>query len=43
MLSNKKNQRALAKLKKADTTIDIDRSDVRFSDDYSGNGPGSNQ
>ena len=42
-LSNKKNQRALAKLKKTDRTIDIDRSDVRFSDDYSGNGPGSNQ
>jgi hypothetical protein len=42
-LSNKKNQRALAKLKKGDGTIKIDTSTVRFSDDYSGKGPGSNQ
>jgi hypothetical protein len=42
-LSNKKNHRALAKLKKGDNTIEIDTSDVRFSDKTSGNGPGSNQ
>ena len=42
-LSDKKNQRAVAKLKKGDNTIAIDRSSVRFSDDYSGKGPGSNQ
>ena len=42
-LSNKKNQRALAKLKKEDGAIKIDTSTVRFSDDYSGKGPGSNQ
>jgi len=42
-LSNKKNQRALAKLKKEDGTIKIDTSTVRFSDDHSGKGPGSNQ
>ena len=42
-LSNKKNQRALAKLKKGDGTIKIDTSTVRFSDDYSGKCPGSNQ
>lgn len=42
-LSNKKNHKALAKLSKSDNTIDIDRSSVRFSDDYIGSGPGSNQ
>jgi hypothetical protein len=42
-LSNKKNHRALAKLKKEDGTVEIDTSDIRFSDKTSGNGPGSNQ
>jgi len=42
-ISNKKNQRALAKLNKNDNTISIDTKTVRFSDEKSGNGPGSNQ
>tara|TARA_B100000963_G_scaffold334854_1_gene328448 strand:+ start:19605 stop:20057 length:453 start_codon:yes stop_codon:yes gene_type:complete len=42
-ISNKKNQRALARLHKNDNTIEIDTTDVRFSDQASGNGPGSNQ
>ena len=42
-ISNKKNQRALARLRKEDNTIEIDTTDVRFSDQTSGKGPGSNQ
>lgn len=42
-LANKKNHKALAKLNKNNNTINIDKSTVRFSDDYMGTGPGSNQ
>ena len=42
-LSNKKNHKALAKLKADDNTIVIDKSTIRFSDDSIGTGPGSNQ
>ena len=42
-LSNKKNDKALANM--GDNSFDngIDKSTVRFSDDYAGSGPGSNQ
>jgi hypothetical protein len=40
----KKNQRALGRMMgDKDFNLDIDKSSVRFSDDRSGSGPGSNQ
>jgi hypothetical protein len=40
----KKNQRAMGRmLGDKDFNLDIDKSSVRFSDDTSGSGPGSNQ
>lgn len=40
----KKNQRAMGRMMgDKDFSIDIDKSSVRFSDDRSGSGPGSNQ
>jgi hypothetical protein len=43
-LSNKKNHKALANMgDNGFNNLEVDKSQVRFSDDYSGNGPGSNQ
>ena len=42
-LSNKKNDKAMAKMKDSGFDPTIDKSTVRFSDDRGGSGPGSNQ